>query len=95
MRTSVWNRTCSATPACATANVIELKYLKRSERFQRGEPASAARVARAAQEAAAQVRRYVTDQRLARQYPGVRFTGLAVVYHGWELVHADAAAAAG
>ena len=50
----------------------------------------AARVARAAQEAAAQVRRYVTDQRLARQYPGVRFTGLAVVYHGWELVHADA-----
>ena len=41
--------------------VIELKYLKRSERFQRGEPASAARVARAAQEAAAQVRRYVTE----------------------------------
>ena len=75
--------------------VIELKYLKRSERFQRGEPASAARVARAAQEAAAQVRRCVTDQRLARQYPGVRFTGLAVVYHGWELVHADAASAAG
>ena len=72
--------------------VIELKYLKR---FQRGEPASAARVARAAQEAAAQVRRCVTDQRLARQYPGVRFTGLAVVYHGWELVHADAASAVG
>ena len=81
--------------------VIELKYLKRSERFQRGEPASearvarAARAARAAQEAEAQVRRSVTDQRLARQYPGVRFTGLAVVYHGWELVHADAASAAG
>ena len=73
--------------------VIELKYLKRSERFQRGEPASEARVARAAQEAAAQVRRYVADQRLARQYPGVRFTGLAVVYHGWELVHAEAASA--
>ena len=32
--------------------VIELKYLKRSERFQRGEPASAARVARAAQDGA-------------------------------------------
>ena len=29
--------------------VIELKYLKRSERVQRGEPASEARVARAAQ----------------------------------------------
>ena len=75
--------------------VIELKYLKRSERFQRGQPACEARVARAAQEAAAQVRRYVADERLARQYPGVRFTGLAVVFHGWELVHAEAASASG
>ena len=51
-------------PGMRHGYVIELKYLKRSERFQRGEPASAAsvaRVARAAQEAAAQVRRYVTD----------------------------------
>ena len=64
--------------------VIELKYLKR------GEPADEPRVARAAQEAAAQVRRYVADERLARQYPTVRFTGLAVVFHGWELVRADA-----
>ena len=65
--------------------VIELKYLKR------GEPASEAHVARAAQEEAAQVRRYVADERLARQYPTVRFTGLAVVFHGWELAHAEAA----
>ena len=64
--------------------VIELKYLKR------GEPADEPRVARAAQEAAAQVRRYVADERLARQYPTVRFTGLAVVFHGWELAHAEA-----
>ena len=64
--------------------VIELKYLKR------GEPASEARVAGAAQKAAAQVRRYVADERLTRQYQSVRFTGLAVVFHGWELVHADA-----
>ena len=64
--------------------VIELKHLKR------GEPASEERVARAAKEAAAQVRRYVADERLARQYPAVRFTGLAVVFHGWELVHSDA-----
>ena len=63
--------------------VIELKYLKR------GEPAGQARVAKAAREAAAQVRRYVADERLARQYPTVRFTGLAVVFHGWELVHAE------
>ena len=67
--------------------VIELKYLKR------GEAASETRVAGAAQEAEAQVRRYVADQRLARQYPAVRFTGLAVVFHGWELVHAAAVAA--
>ena len=64
--------------------VIELKYLKR------GEPASEARVAGSAQKAVAQLRRYVADERLARQYPAVRFTGLAVVFHGWELVHADA-----
>ena len=63
--------------------VIELKYLKR------GEPAGEARVAKVAREAAAQVRRYVADERLARQYPTVRFTGLAVVFHGWELAHAD------
>ena len=67
--------------------VIELKYLKR------GEAASETRVAKAAQQAEAQVRRYVADERLARQYPAVRFTGLAVVFHGWELVHAAAVAA--
>ena len=67
--------------------VIELKYLKR------GEAASETRVAGAAQEAEAQVRRYVADERLARQYPAVRFTGLAVVFHGWELVHAATVAA--
>ena len=64
--------------------VIELKYLKR------GGPASERRMARAAQEATAKVRRYVADERLARQYPSVRFTGLAVVFHGWQLAHADA-----
>ena len=67
--------------------VIELKYLKR------GEAASETRVAGAVQEAEAQVQRYVADERLARQYPAVRFTGLAVVFHGWELVHAAAVAA--
>ena len=75
--------------------VIELKYLKRSGRFQRGEPASEERVARAAKEAAAQVRRYVADEWLARQYPAVRFTGLAFVFHGWELVHAEATSPSG
>ena len=59
--------------------LIELKYVKRSE--QRVET----RVAAAVAEATAQLRRYLADARLARQYPAVRFTGLAVVFHGWEM----------
>ena len=65
--------------------LIELKYLKRSE------PAAAG-VAAAASDATAQLRRYLADERLARQFPGVRFVGLAVVFHGWELAHCDAVA---
>ena len=64
--------------------LIELKYLKRSE------PADQAAVAAAARVAQAQLVRYLADQRLARQFPGVRFTGLIVVFHGWELVFSDA-----
>ena len=59
--------------------LIELKYIKRSE--ERVET----RVAAAVAEAAAQLRRYVADARLARQYPAVRFIGLAMVFHGWEM----------
>ena len=72
--------------------LIELKYLKRSERFRRSEPADEAGVAAAAAEATAQLRRYLADERLARQFPAVRFTGLAVVFHGWEMVFCDAVA---
>ena len=39
----------------------------------------------------AQLRRYAADERLARRYPSVSFTGLAVVFHGWELARCDAA----
>ena len=67
--------------------VIELEYLKRSE------SASEARVAAAVGEATAQLRQYLADERLARQYPTVRFIGLAVVFHGWELAFCDAVAA--
>ena len=63
--------------------VIELKYLKR------GQPATEARVAAAAREAGDQLQRYLADQRLARQYASIRFTGLALVFHGWQLIHAD------
>ena len=67
--------------------LIELKYLKR------GESGAEAGVAAAVAEATAQLRRYLADERLARQFPGVRFIGLIVVFHGWELVHCAAAPA--
>ena len=40
--------------------------------------------------ASTQLERYLTDERLARQFPEVRFSGLAVVFHGWEMVFCDA-----
>ena len=64
--------------------LIELKYLKRSE------PADQAAVTTAAADARAQLARYLADERLARQFPGVSFTGLIVVFHGWELLFCDA-----
>ena len=70
--------------------LIELKYLKRSERLQRSETLDEAGVAAAAAQANAQLLRYLVDERLARQFPGVRFIGLTVVFHGWELVHCEA-----
>ena len=66
--------------------LIELKYLSRSESV------GTKRVETAAAEATAQLQRYLADERLARQFPGVRFTGLAVVFHGWEMVFCDAVA---
>ena len=33
---------------------------------------------------------YLADDRLARQFPEVRFIGLIVVFHGWELVFCNA-----
>ena len=79
-------------PHLRVGYLIELKYLKRSERPQRGEPENETAVAAAAGAATAQLRRYLAEERLARQFPGVRFIGLAVVFHGWELVYCDAVA---
>ena len=64
--------------------LIELKYRKRSGAMDQ------AAVAAVAGEARAQLTRYLADERLARQFPGVRFTGLIVVFHGWEMVFCDA-----
>ena len=73
-------------PQLRRGYLIELKYLSR------GESVAPVRVAAAADAASAQLERYLADERLARQFPGVRFTGLAVVFHGWELVFWDAVA---
>ena len=73
-------------PQLRRGYLIELTYLARSA------PADEAGVAAAAGAATAQLRRYLADERLARQFPGVRFTGLAVVFHGWELVFSAAVA---
>ena len=73
--------------------LIELKYLKRSERLQRSETLDEVGVAATAGDAKAQLARYLADERLARQFPGVRFTGLVVVFHGWELAYCDAVTA--
>ncbi len=63
--------------------VIELKYVKRGEQDERAVDA-------AAEEAAAQLPRYLADETLRREYRTARFTGLALVFHGWELVRAAA-----
>ena len=71
--------------------LIEWKYLTRSERLQRNEPADEAGAA-AAEQSTGQLRRYLAEERLARQFPGVRFMGLALVFLGWELAYCDAVA---
>ncbi len=63
--------------------LIELKYRARSE------SADQAVVTTVVEEARAQLLRYLADERLARQFPGIRFIGLIVVFHGWELVSRD------
>ena len=60
--------------------VLELKYLKRSESLDESAVADKMR------EAALQVRGYLEDPGLRRRYPSVRHVGLAMVFHGWELV---------
>ena len=66
--------------------LIELKYLKR------GEDANEAKVQAVVEDAREQLWRYLADERLARAYPSVQFTGLAVVFHGWEMARCQATA---
>ena len=67
-------------PDMSYGYVLELKYLKRSESLD--ESVLADKV----QEAVGQLRSYLADPSLRRRHPSVRHIGLAVVFHGWELV---------
>ena len=67
-------------PGISHGYVIEIKYVKR------GESSEETRVAAAVRDAETQLRQYLSDAPLARQYPTVTFTGLAIVFHGWEMV---------
>ena len=69
--------------------VLELKYLKRSESLD--ECPSGGQGARAV----LQVRSYLADPSLRRRYPSVQHLGLAMVFHGWELVAYEAVGDAG
>ena len=70
-------------PGIQNGYVIELKYLNRNAGGE-------THVVSTASEAEAQLKQYLADERLARQYPSVDLTGLAVVFHGCEMVHCDA-----
>ena len=69
--------------------VLELKYLKRSEALDES------LVADKVQEAVLQLRSYLADSSLPRRYPSVQHLGLAMVFHGWELVAYEAVGDAG
>ena len=69
--------------------VLELKYLKRSEALDESV------VADKVQEAVLQLRSYLADPSLPRRYPSVQHLGLAMVFHGWELVAYEAVGDAG
>ena len=64
--------------------VLELKYLRRRE------PLDESLLAATLREAAQQVRGYLADPGLQRRYPSVRHIGLAMVFHGWEMVAYEA-----
>ncbi len=84
--------------------VVELKYLRRQEAEAVGDGGAGSRtdaqeadptdpppsVAQPLGAARAQLRRYLSDPRLRSRRPGVRFIGLALVFHGWELVASEA-----
>ena len=65
--------------------VVELKYLKRDEGSQ-------GRIDAVASRAVEQLGQYLADPDLARRFPTVCFTGLALVFHASDLVRSEAVA---
>ena len=64
--------------------LIELKYVKRDDDEAQADAALA--------EAKSQLRRYLADENLERQRGDIAYTGLAVVFRGWELARYEAVA---
>ncbi len=64
--------------------VVELKYVRRADDVH------AERIEALREEATAQLRRYLGDAHFARRAPAVRFIGVVLIFHGWELVHREA-----
>ena len=68
-------------PGMRSGFVIELKYLGRAARDE-------SRISALGGQAESQLRAYLADERLRRLHPDVAFTGLALVFRGWELAYA-------
>ena len=68
-------------PGMRSGFVIELKYLGRAARDE-------SRVSALGGQAESQLRGYLADERLRQLHPDIAFTGLALVFRGWELAHA-------
>lgn len=64
--------------------VIELKYLNRRASLDE------AIVSSKLHEAVVQLRGYLSDAGLHRRHPSVQHIGLAIVFHGWEMVACEA-----
>ena len=68
-------------PGMRSGFVIELKYLGRAARDE-------SRISALGGQAESQLRTYLADERLRQLHPDIAFTGLALVFRGWELAYA-------
>ena len=70
-------------PALRYGYVVEIKYLRRDSRGASG-------VQDAMDRATLQLTGYLADKRLRQEHPETTFTGLALVFRGWELAACEA-----